>query len=130
MSKIISRASVVSAGLATVAAAFVGLASAAPSLPIDNGGDSPNPLGGTSQGTQSMPNTSGLDNGLAGIDMPKVGGVAYVTRHHHDDDFEGWCDALDGHSDLPGKGGEFSHPCKSKDNSFLKGKAEIAGHHL
>jgi hypothetical protein len=129
MSKIISRASVVSAGLATVAAAFVGLASAAPSLPIDNNGDSSSPLGGTSQDSGTMPSTSGLDNGLTSVDMPKIGGVSFVTRHHHGDDAD-FCHGLGGKSDLPGEGGRFSHPCKSKDNSFLDGKAEIAGHKL
>jgi hypothetical protein len=134
MRKIISRAARVgaaTAGVATVAAAFVGMTAATPGLPSDGFG----PDSGNSSAAPALPDTGSaspnLDNGLTSVDMPKLGGVSWQmpSKRHHDD-LHGFCKSINGRSDLPGDRSSFQHKCKSKNNSVARGKAEIAGVHL
>lgn len=109
---------------AAFGAAFVGSALAA--SPIDGIG---NNSGGSNTATPSAPSTSSVsglsNNGLTSVDMPKVSGVSFMMRHHHDGNVD--CKGLSGKSSLPGDNGKLQHPAQCKDNSVAHGKAQIAG---
>ena len=131
------RVTLAVAGTAVLCAAFVGTASAAPSL--DEATDAPNTNNdsSTSESEHTVPDSGLLNNDLISTEMPEIKGASYYSPEtfravpasgpDDDEDRDDVCHGLGGEH-------EYDHdtkiqvPCQSDGNDIGDGEFEIAGH--
>lgn len=132
------RVTLAVAGTAVLCAAFVGTASAAPSL--DEATDAPNANNddtSSSVNDTKVPDSGLLSNDLITAEMPEIKGASYYSPEtfravpasspDDDEDRDDVCHGLGGEH-------EYDHdtkiqvPCQSDDNDIADGEFEIAGH--